>query len=425
MTLKVLHVGNIANNAFCAAYVDRQNGIDSFVVNPHLHDAIATPIWEFKNSDGIPKNLNTWYASGNWKQILKKWNGNRFIEDVPDTGREFNLASKKFFIKRLFKRKLNSRFRGYLSNEINYRIRTRFQPNLYSFFESFNVIIFYGPYTSLIKYAPVHKTKIAFEHGTLENFCKGPYKYCRDSLEGYLNADYLLLTNQGSLRAISNLGLQKAKTLNSPHPTVDFDLQYFRTLRDKFLEIKGPTPFILAPARHSLSSNIEVGKGNELVFRAFASLVRKYSKLKIVCIANGDDVISSMRLVTELGIGHAVEWLPIQTRYKLKMLMTESLCVIDQMNSESYGTITTDALLLGVPVLTAHDCDLDQSFFGECAPVVPCSSSLDISNAVEDLITKPAMLLKINSDSKTWSDLYLTSKQAFRMRERLYLAALN
>ena len=44
--LRVLHIGNIANNAYNNARIQRQRGIDAYVLSFDYYHIMATPEWE-------------------------------------------------------------------------------------------------------------------------------------------------------------------------------------------------------------------------------------------------------------------------------------------------------------------------------------------------------------------------------------------
>jgi glycosyltransferase involved in cell wall biosynthesis len=317
------------------------------------------------------------------------------------------------------------RQRPYISNEIIYRLRNFIQPNLEQFFRDFDVVILYGPYTVLKKFVSPHSLCVTFEHGTLEHFCKGPYKYNIDSLAGFKNSTDIIITNQGALESIKSHGLNDINLHKSPHPSLDIGTEFFRNQRLSMIKNSQKMNYILAPSRHVMVSRIDPGKGNIEIFKAFKMLLKVNPDLKLFCIEHGDDLAYSKRFVRNFGIEKSVVWLPLQTRFNLKRLMSESICVVDQLNSSSYGTITSDALLLGVPVLTSHNCELDIQFFGECAPVLGCHSKNDIFRAVQNLLR-----LKVNPIidfhvSTMWGDCYLSPEKAFEIRTSLYSRKSN
>jgi glycosyltransferase involved in cell wall biosynthesis len=422
-------VGNIANNAFCAAYLDRFNGINAFVVNPHLKDSIATPQWEFPAVDfqqnSLLKTVDTWYIAGSWKYILGNWDGNSFFRTRDLVSRVKSLNPFLGFLKKKVKFVIPRRLRPFISNEVIYRFRKLIEPNLTFFFKEFDLVILYGPYNQLAHYISAPTVYVAFEHGTLENFCKGNFKYCRDALAGFKIASGILITNQGGLRASKEFGIPEEIVHKGPHPTIDMGIEVFRESRSKLLLKGSCSGFILAPSRQARLNRIDPGKGNEKIFTAFKLLLVNYPDIKLMCIDYGDDLMWSKKLIRRMGLEDSIIWLPIQTKYQLKKLISESICVIDQLNSPSYGNITADALLIGTPVLTSHNCEADQVHFGECAPVFSVRESSDIYLHVTNILKSYSSAQKWQNESTDWADKYLTSKVAFELRNKFYIQIQN
>lgn len=96
--------------------------------------------------------------------------------------------------------------------------------------------------------------------------------------------------------------------------------------------------------------------------------------------------------------------------------MTNYLAILDQFETPSYGAITADAIGLGIPVLTAHDPDLDISFFGSPAPVLACSNPAEILVQIERLLTERGIQERIYNESTHWYDNNLHSNIAFQRR---------
>lgn len=427
--MRVLHVGNIANNAFCAAYMDRAKNIEAFVVNPHLSDSIATPIWEFplddRDESELISEIQSWYCAGNWKHILDAWDGDRFVclsdSTVSNSALRNFYITRKSSVKRLIPRSLHS----FISNEIIYRIRRLRQPNLENFFRNFDVVILYGPFAVLKRFVTLHSLCITFEHGTLEHFCRGPYKYCQDALNAFKDSTDIMITNQGGLAALKSFGITSVKLHKTPHPSLDFGLEFFRSQRQLMIQNLVRPNYLLAPSRHASPNKIDPGKGNLEIFRSFKMLLSHYPQLKLLCISHGDDLKLSMSEVKLIGIESSVVWLPLQTRYELKKLMAESICVVDQLNSSSYGTITSDALLLGIPVLTSHDCKLDIHYFGECAPVIDCKDANDIYFSVKNLMESKKNPIFAFQNSIEWGERHLSAEKAFEVRNKIYATRSN
>jgi glycosyltransferase involved in cell wall biosynthesis len=398
-------------------------------VNPHLKDLNATPEWEIPFADwhdnSLLKTVDFWYKARSWKNILRAWDGNSFVK----TRQLASEAKKLIWISSFLKKTINCvvprRLRPFIANEIVYRMRKLSEPDLKLFFKEFDLVILYGPYNQLAGYISEPTVYVAFEHGTLENFCKGNFKYCRDTLAGFKAASEILITNQGGSQASKDFGIPEKILHKGPHPTIDMDINFFRESRSRLLNEGSRSSFILAPSRQVKLSAIDPGKGNEKIFVAFKLLLNKYPDIKLICIEHGDDLVWSKKLIKRMRIEDSITWLPIQTKYQLKKLISESICVIDQLNSTSYGNISADALLIGTPLLTSHSCESDQEHFGKCAPVFSVHESSDVYFHVANILESYTSALKWQSESTVWADSYLSSKAAFEVRNKIYSRIQN
>ena len=49
--MRILHVGNIANNGYLAAKKEREQGYESYLINVNAHHVMMMPEWEELNED--------------------------------------------------------------------------------------------------------------------------------------------------------------------------------------------------------------------------------------------------------------------------------------------------------------------------------------------------------------------------------------
>ena len=210
--MKILHVGNIANNAYLAAKWDRTIGIESYVANPDMYHIMSFPFWEtdfmsrsvshhyVKRSEIELLNRNPdWFFFGTWREIISQYSSST---------QEIIFAKKNFFfhLVDLLIYKLWLLFRNFLKKYSNDKIlnlinlglssflRTLNRPKLLNFFNIFDIVVFYGPYTEVLSDINLPRT-IAVEHGTLRNFIWQNNFYSRRSLKGYCKADFIFVTN--------------------------------------------------------------------------------------------------------------------------------------------------------------------------------------------------------------------------------------
>ena len=209
-----------------------------------------------------------------------------------------------------------------------------------------------------------------------------------------------------------------------PHPVNDFFLDTYRSIRQT--NLGKSQKIILVPSRHSLSLDIDRGKGNENIYEVIKNFPRNYSDVKFVLIAWGDNVTGAKILLKKEEEDGLVEWIDVLSRPLLKQLMIRSICILDQFKIEAYGAVTVDALGLGVPVITSHSCDNDLNYFGSCAPVFPAFSPTEILAHISRIIQFDDTLNEEHFYYSTkWYDSNLSEFISLESRLRGYLESLK
>jgi glycosyltransferase involved in cell wall biosynthesis len=223
-----------------------------------------------------------------------------------------------------------------------------------------------------------------------------------------------MVTNQDSLPSTVILGIKPETVEKIPHPNQDSSFKKLREVRSVNLQSIFENPYILLPARHTYGNPVDRGKGTELMLQAISNLVKEFPNLKFKLVEWGNDVEASKQFLLDAGVEKNVEWNNLKSRPLLREYMVNSLAVIDQMKIQAYGALTADALGLGVPVITAHSCENDENFFGDCAPVLGSTTSQDIVNHVRNLLHSRQALESILSSSSAWYDSNLSSEILLR-----------
>ena len=136
-------------------------------------------------------------------------------------------------------------------------------------------------------------------------------------------------------------------------------------------------------------------------------------------------MIKSKKLILKLGIGGKVEWSNIVTRKILKYRMANAFAVIDQLKIPAFGAISTDAIGIGVPLLTSSNKSINENFFGKDAPIFATNNTVDIHLNLNTILNKNFNHIEYMSNSNIWYDHYLSSEVAFQKRLQTYEALLS
>ncbi len=409
--LRVLHVGNIANNAYLAALTDREMGIDAFVASPNYQHVMGFPFWEqveficettdhfegYELEKQFIVKSPTWFCSGSWIDIEQKLLPELALKTSNIEPKHKKLISEKLrlsktvaFIYSQFrpvaKKLLPKKVVSFLSDTLHYRLRQLSDVNFVNLFSEFDILVFYGPSTSFAAEYELKKPFISFEHGTLRDWIWTSSAYAEKSREGYQKTNLLLITNQDCYSPARKLGVPEDRIIKSAHPMNDRKLsQYRETRRETLKNSDNPQLTIFAPTRHTRSSLVDIGKGNDILIEAIA-LCRKANLPFIFRLTEwGDDVDFTKSLIKKMSLESAVRWGPLLSRPLLKKEISKSFAVVDQFKIPAYGAVTCDAIGIGVPVITKHDDSLDIHHFGSIAPVLPAENALEIYQRLAEL----------------------------------------
>jgi hypothetical protein len=418
-----------------AALKEREKGIDAHCISPNFLQVMGFPEWEhlsfyrsrefefYKDKKERIFVDPGWFHSGTWGDIFESFelsNSIKFCasQDVSLSSKIFDLFWIKY--RRTFKKLVPIRFRAFVVGTLLQRVRESLFDSVQfnSLIHSFDFVTLYGPYVSLAKYFK-EKDYIAFEHGTLRDFIHAPYALSQDCKTGFKSARAVICTNQDSYKIAKELGLQNI--FSSPHPMIDGNTKRILETRGSNLNQTTNVFRILVPARHTIPLNIDVGKGSHIIYEAINSFAEEHENIIFELVAWGDNFRQAKNDLKHLEKSGKVVWHDLMSRPLLSEKMLEVNVVIDQLSIPAYGGITTDSLKLGVPVITRHDCDLDMSFFGSCAPVFSAANVFEVIDNLNRVfsMTKSQDIIHSHSSSQWFID-NMSSERSHETRLACY-----
>lgn len=451
--LRVLHLGNIANNAYLNAKILRRAGIDADVASPDYYHIMGSPEWEelSKIGDyGDPFTPDWWRAgAGNFRR--PEW----FVQGSRDLCWRYLAAraeakpiktwlfgQKLIFERwRLYRRHPAATFvrwiwalRGRISAIRRSRpvragvalvrlLLTRKKPPAESTAATVQDYAKYGlqqedfeqriqfvksdTWRTLDRYYDVvqgyalegvypllseTKPYAAYEHGTIRDIPFGqdsPSRICRAAFQG---AAAMFITNSDCIPAAERLGIPTSKRYPVPH---GFDsrkmARFLREWRPRVL-VKRDPPVFFAPARqHWKEGYATWRKGNDLIVKSAAALKQRNMKFKIVFVEWGKEVALTKDLIKELGVESHIDWIQPLQKPELWKAYLASAAVIDQFVMPAIGSVTFEAMALERPVITAIDAPALTEFFGAVPPLL---------NAGDQEALQDAMLLVIDDERR-------------------------
>jgi glycosyltransferase involved in cell wall biosynthesis len=435
--LRVLHVGNIANNAFLNAKFMRSVGIDAEVMSRDYYHIMATAEWEEAvvrgnwGDDDRPE-FNTsiigdykrprWFMQGTLEQTDKylqarnnlKRQGTEHLSATASSEKAWlDLGSaptaarvrSRALVKRIARRALREIFpdsfrRRYLRDLFELEKFTRKfdecfpgRPDrltqkdlvpysgtiglLESIFSNYDVVQGYG--TEPILPMLASKTPyVAFEHGTLRDFIRNDNALNRLTALAYRLADHVLVSNGDCLEHAEWLGCKNISSVIHPvdvqqHRRVD-QVEVERLRRSYDADV-----ILFCPLRHDWKT-----KGTDVHLRALPFIRRAVgARVALVTAPWGAQISESRRLIEELGCLDIVRWLE-RPLARLDMIahFHAADVVLDQMALPHFGATAPQALAAGRPVVMSYRPESTAWIVSQPAPILPAFTPEEVCEAV-------------------------------------------
>jgi glycosyltransferase involved in cell wall biosynthesis len=217
---------------------------------------------------------------------------------------------------------------------------------------------------------------------------RGRYEEIR--LQRQLNRGYVRRQLRNAAALLIPMEFQVDSYLRRIGPTAPvhvvpmlYDCELYAPVPDAGLarRVEDVDAVFLLPTRHSYGSGTTNDKGADKVIRAFAAFSQKTTdRVRLILVEKGERLSASRQLVSRLGIGGQVEWIPQQTKSQLKAWYSlRSVVVLDQFPNEdsldpelhaalrrhgSRGSIFAEAMCMGRPLIS----NVGQKWYREHAP---------------------------------------------------------
>lgn len=440
--MKVLHIGNIANNAYNNAKFLRRKGIEAEALTYDYSHVMSQPEWEdatfegevdeyypdwtcvdlngfqrpewfhyvdFQNEHRNPFAWRRKYFRG---QFWLEWKARQCKETVQMVAR---YAKWRWAYRRLVcHRRDPLRYR-----DLSWAWSTA--RYLRPFMKGYDLIQAYGLYEP--KFALLgasNQPLVAFEHGTMRDF---PFE---DSSNGrwislaYMKARKVIITNADSILSARKMGLNNVEFI--PHPVDETKCRPQETpLTARLRNTHGCDHVLFCPSRQNWSL-----KGNDKLIRAFAEVVksRKLNATLFLC-QWGQEVDRSRELIKELGLGPRVVWLPPLNKTKLVDFYNAADVVLDQFTLGVFGTTTPEAMACGKPVVLHFNEEVHKWCFPEMPPVLSAFTEPEIAARVMDLLKNDVERAAIGKRARTWVEKHHGWELVAERHIRLYREILG
>jgi glycosyltransferase involved in cell wall biosynthesis len=405
--MRILHLGNVAQNGYLNAKFQRRLGLDADVACDD-RDAVAQPEWEDARVPPTLGALDVWPPG-----LPVGWERPEWVLPVrpPRRGRRLAYAAAL------------RRARGQLP-ELERRLRAAFAPlreilgtdlsrddvieafrrvwlerqvlgPIGPLLERYDVVQAYGGNAFLPIVATPRRAYVAFEHGTLRELPWEDTPLGRLTALGYRSAAATVITNADVIDSARRLGLENVVFV--PHPVDETKYAPGESRLGQELRQSGSQIVVLAPSRQDWRD-----KGSDLMLRGAARLLRARSDA-LLCAADwGVDAARSRDLARDLGIAEQVRWMQPVAKLELLDAYRAADVVLDQFVFGTFGAIAPEALACGKPVVMAFDRALHEWCFPELPPIVDASTSEELGAELIRLADNAPERLRLGQAGRSW-----------------------
>ena len=263
--------------------------------------------------------------------------------------------------------------------------------------------------------------RITFEHGTMREFPFQDSQWGRKSMLAYKSAFANIITNADAIHNARRMGLNNCVFI--PHPVDDakFNPQPDAVFRSALLQEHDADFLLFAPARHNWAL-----KGNDRMLHAFAQFVHAMGHgPKLLLGGWGQEVERSRELVRQLHIESHVAWLPPLPKRMLARYLNACDVVLDQFVLGAFGTTTPEALACGKPVLLYYNAQDHHWCLPESPPVINVHDAQGIAHALRKLYEDPALAAAVGKQGLEWFRKYHSLDVVVQRHLQLYRKILD
>jgi glycosyltransferase involved in cell wall biosynthesis len=429
----VLHVGNVANNGYINAKLQRRVGVEADAVCDEWH-MISQPEWEDAPLEPVADPLAPLRGSvpgwerPDWVLSPRRWDPHAADERYLSERVRLAVDAPALIARYPSFRRRYEPLREILGHDLGVvdLLRAgawlnRFERQFGSarkLFGRYDVVEAYGIHPILFLLAGEGRPFVAFEHGTLRELPFEDSWYGRLLSLAYRSAARLVITNPDVIASARRLELDN--TVFIPHPV---DEEKYRPgpseLRAE-LDAEGWDFVLVAPSRHDWDI-----KGTDRMLRGFAELVRDRPKAVLLLFEWGLELDRSRALIRELGIEQNVRWSLPLPKLRLIDAYRAADVVLDQFLIGTFGAVAPEAMACGVPVVMAFEPEIHAWCFPVPPPLVDARTAEDIRRVLARLAADPAERRALGARSREWVERHHGWKLVVDRHLGVYEAVTN
>jgi len=326
--MRVVHVFNMANNAYNIVKALRKKEFEADLILNSNDFGMSMPMWEeLELNDVDPYNFNT-------KEVLKKY-------DLPD------------WMKVWWSGDLHISPQNILS--------------LFQMVKGYDLLHLHPPSPIYLQFSS--RRFIIHEAGWIRKLVTRNSAAEKLGRRAYAKAECIVMTNPDTYSLLQRLKYKREVFI----PFI-IDTERYKPMKVE----KTEDLLFFHPARHVYDV-----KGNDRLILAFSRFIKEGYEAKLRMVDWGwlEDVEKSHRLVKKLGLEEHVEWVSPYSKPALIRVYNEADAVFDQFILGSGGTTMFEAMACGTPVVIYLN-DWNEKCFGEMPPIVNARTVEEIYDAM-------------------------------------------
>ncbi len=407
--MKVLHVGNIANNAYSNAKFLRRKGVEADVLCHDYRHVMAQPEWEDATFEGhVDEYEPDWgsidlegFRRPSW--FMQETVNERGIYRKQKFKGQFRLERVFFHLPPMWvwvwRKYLESQETGRTSlpRLLDIWGSSYYRKRFEQWFAGYDLIQAYATDPIDVWMFGNGRPYVAFEHGTMREIPFEPTARGRLLSLAYRRAGKVIITNPDVIMAARRLGLNNF--LFIPHPVDETKYRPFDTpLRDELTGRYQADVILFAPSRHNWAL-----KGNDLLLKAVARCIKTSpSKILLIMSEWGQEIVASKALIDALGIQSHVMWTAPLNKMKLIQYYNAADVVLDQFTIGTFGTVTPEAMACAKPVVLHFDRNVHEWCYSDMPPVVSARTEDQIFARLMELIGSRSHRVSVGQASREW-----------------------
>ncbi len=462
MGKKILHIGNVANNAYQNAKILNKNGYENTVLSYDYYHVMGCPEWDevdFKTEsvdqyypqwdklDLHGFRRPDWFVSGPMIACI------RYLMAINKGYKTAAYFDKKYLNecqKSIAENKDTNNYRRsifsflyrhfygaseYMIADIHKQVvddfsklfpdrKCKFGPMLDSYISTalllkpilkyYDVIFAYATNPIFMYLAGVNHY-IAYEHGTIRDIPYEDSDLGRLMLLAYAKAKAIYVTNLDCYESAEYI-TKKTKTpivcglhgIDINRLIQKLEKPYENIVLKEILTISKHTFF--CPARYDYDDGRKAFiKGNDLMINAAGNLLNEESDYKLILIRWGRDIDKIEQIIQKYpGLSDHIIWLQPVNKADLYYIYNHVDAVLDQFYLRAYGAIDFEAMACDQCVLISSKVEerKQTAFFGQVLPYFGCETNEEIMEAMKHVIKGDDVFISIKNKEKEWIKHY-------------------